>query len=92
MEEWHSALDKHCCVHAVFLDAVKTFDRIDHAVLLTHLAEIGVSGTALKWFRSYMNGSHIRVKVQGSLSECCLSLQEYLRGPSLAHCCFSFIL
>ena len=65
MEEWHSALDKHCCVHAVFLDAAKAIDCVDHAVLLAHLTKIGVSGTALKWFRSYLTGCHIPVKVLG---------------------------
>ena len=29
----HCALDKGKCVHAVFLDAAKAFDRVDHAIL-----------------------------------------------------------
>ena len=69
IEEWHTALDRRSCVHAVFLDAAKAFDRVDHTVLLSHLAQIGVVGTSLEWFRSYLTGRRIRVKVQGSLSE-----------------------
>lgn len=65
LEEWHNALDKHSCVHAAFLDAAKAFDRVDHPVLLERLAEIGVQGTALKWFHSYLSGRHIRTRVNG---------------------------
>ena len=68
LEEWHVALDEHHCVHAAFLDAAKAFDRVDHSVLLARLASIGVRGTALKWFFSYLTGRRIATKVQGAVS------------------------
>lgn len=56
------------CVHVVFLDAVKSFDHVDHSILLTRPAEIGVQGTALCWFYNYLSGRHIATKVQGAVS------------------------
>ena len=68
LEDWHSALDNRCHVHAVFLDASKAFDRVDHSVLLSMLHRIGIHGAALKWFHSYLSGRYIRTRVAGSLS------------------------
>lgn len=68
LEDWHTALDRHCCVHAAFIDAAKAFDRVDHSILLKRLAEIGVRGSALRWFHSYLSGRRIATKVQGAVS------------------------
>ena len=35
LQDWHSALDRHCNVHATFLDAAKAFDWVDHSVCWT---------------------------------------------------------
>ena len=69
LQEWHSALDSRFCVHTVFLDAAKAFDRVDHTIMLSHLAEIGVSGTSLSWFWSYLSGRRIRTRVDGAVSK-----------------------
>ena len=46
------------------------FDTVDHNVLLSRLhSKFGTSGTALEWFRSYLNGRSQRVMVQGNLSQ-----------------------
>ena len=42
---------------------------MDHNVLLSRLhSKFGISGTALEWLRSYLNGRSQRVMVQGNLS------------------------
>ena len=67
LEDWHACLDSKSSVHAVFLDAAKAFDRVNHADLLSKLAEIGVRGPALKWFHCYFTGRRISTKVDGVL-------------------------
>ena len=53
----------------VLLDLGAAFDTVDHNVLLSRLhSKFGISGTALEWFRSYLNGRSQRVMVQGNLS------------------------
>ena len=54
----------------VLLDLSAAFDTVDHNVLLSRLhSNFGISGTALEWFRSYLNRRSQRVMVQGSLSQ-----------------------
>ena len=45
---------------AVFIDLTKAFDTVDHQIMLCKLSEIGLSESALHWFRSYLTGRQQR--------------------------------
>ena len=55
----------------VMPDLSTIFDTVNLNILLTRLnEEIGTSGVALEWFKSYLANRGQRVSINGSLSEC----------------------
>ena len=65
-----SAFDKNQVTVLLLLDLSAAFDTVDQDMLLSILLnEIGVSGTAYKWFESYLKGRTQRVKVNNTYSE-----------------------
>lgn len=50
----HDALDVQIQVDAVYTDFRKAFDKIDHNILLSRIAAVGVHGGLLRWFESYL--------------------------------------
>ena len=59
--------------HCWFLDlsaAFDTIDTIDHSIFLNHLKyNVGVNGTALSWFASYLTNIKQRIHLNCSISE-----------------------
>jgi hypothetical protein len=54
----------------VLLDLSAAFDTIDHSILLNRLKyNVGVNGTALSWFASYLTNRKQRIHLNGSISE-----------------------
>ena len=53
----------------VLLDLSAAFDTVDPSILLTRLrSKLGLNGTALSWFCSYLPGRTQRISVQRALS------------------------
>ena len=67
--DWSCYLDKGLSVAAVFFDLSKAFDKVPHCQLLSALANVGVSGSLLNWFRSYLSNRSQRVVLDGYTSE-----------------------
>lgn len=57
-------LDSGNQVVGVFLDLSKAFDSVDHTLLLKKLSALGVQGSALSWFRSYLTNRKQTVAVE----------------------------
>ena len=53
-----SALDRREGVFRVLLDLSAAFDTIDRELMLNRLSNIGVKGTALMWFPSFLQDRH----------------------------------
>ena len=67
--DWSCHLDKGSSVAAVFFDLSKAFDKVPHCQLLSALANAGVSGSLLHWFRSYLFNRFQRVVLDSHISE-----------------------
>ena len=68
------SLNSNKVVFVVLLDLSAAFDVIDHRIFIVRLSErIGVRGTALNWFRSYLEDWSTQVDIDGELSDPAIS-------------------
>ena len=71
--KFHSTEIALICVHDVLpimLDLSAAFDSVDHDALLERLKSgLGIYGTALNWFKSYLPGRSQSVLVNGTQSK-----------------------
>ena len=80
--------DENLATVIIFLDLSAAFDTIDPDKLLQILHdELGIDGTALKWFRSFLVGRTQRVKINNEYSDSlevpCGTPQGSVLGPLL---------
>ena len=52
----------------ILLDLSAAFDTINHSILLTRLQHIGITGTALSWFKSYLSDRHQYISINNCKS------------------------
>ena len=64
------ASDSKSATVVMLLDLSAAFDTVDHSLLLKILkTEIGLRGTALRWFSSFLTGRSQRIRINSNLSE-----------------------
>ena len=70
VNDLYSSFDMNMPSVVVLLDLSAAFDTVDHNKLLSILEkEIGIQGTALKWFESFLKGRTQKVKIGSTYSE-----------------------
>ena len=47
----------------------KAFDSVNHDILVNKLQDIGLSSSAIQWFRSYLSNRYQAVRINTALSE-----------------------
>lgn len=62
-------LDQGRACTGIFLDLAKAFDTISRKILIRKLSYLGIRGTALDWFSSYLNNRTQRVVLDGQCSD-----------------------
>ena len=81
------ALSKGRAVLLVLLDLSAAFDTVDHDLLIAELAGLGMGGTVLQWFRSYLTGRVQHVCIGNNRSDAktltCGVPQGSVLGPIL---------
>jgi len=74
----------------IFFDLKKAFDVCSHDILLMKLEKMGIRGTSLNWFRSYLSNRVQVVDINGNLSKerkiKISILQGSILGPILFLC------
>ena len=62
------SIDKGNAVLLVLLDLSAAFDTVNHETLIRRLQNIGIGGSVLNWFRSYLTDRFQKVTIAGNSS------------------------
>ena len=74
-------------VGMILVDLQKTFDTLDHKILLDKMKCIGFSGKAIKWFYSYLTNRVIFVSLDtvfleaGAINQACRDKNQVTKCP-----------
>ena len=53
-EDLYTAMNRKEITIAVYIDAMKAFDTVNHQILINKLQKFGIEGTLLRWLKNYL--------------------------------------
>ena len=68
-ERIKQTIDRGNFACGVFIDLKRTFDTVNHTIMLHKLEHYGIRGIPLQWFKSYLTDRKQYVSVCGNTSE-----------------------
>ena len=69
LQRCKSSIDNKGLAGALFMDLLKTFDSVDHNILIAKLNAYGINLDALQLLRRYLSKRHQRLKVNSTFSD-----------------------
>ena len=85
-----NSFDNRSQTDAVYTDLSAAFDKINHSIAIAKLEMLGFSGSLLTWFRSYLSGRSLRVKIEDALSDSIDATSGIAQGSHLGPLVFLF--
>ncbi len=83
------SIDTGNSVVLLLLDLSAAFDTVDHSILISRLEHcVGIGGSVLKWFRSFLNNRTFSVCVDGCSSSKSGLIVEFLKFVISTKCRF----
>ena len=67
--DWYINVDNGKYTAMVFIDLKKTFDTVNHQILLAKLKKYGIDGLEYLWFQSYQDNRRQFCRVNGACSD-----------------------
>ena len=68
-DHWHENMGKNKMNLTIFLDLRKTFDTVDHSILIKKLNSCGIANRTGGWFESYLTNRYQFCTLNGNKSE-----------------------
>ena len=69
VNDFSRCLNRREQVDAILLDFSKTFDKVDHKILLSKLSRLGIGDSLGQWIHSFLSGRSQTVLVEGASSK-----------------------
>jgi hypothetical protein len=69
MNDWTSSIENHEYIDVAYLDIAKAFDTVSHEKLLYKINKLGIRGSLLSWFKSFLSNRTQTVSVNNVLSD-----------------------
>ena len=55
LNDIHTAINNNETIIAIYIDAMKAFDTVNHQILLKKAKKCGIDGKVLEWLGDYLN-------------------------------------